>query len=85
MKAYIKLFLFSSWKFSLHVLDALTEFAICKGLLITASGSVLADGAASFGKACKACHATGAAGSPKLGDKAAWEPRIAQGMDVLER
>jgi cytochrome c5 len=26
---------------------------------------------------------TGAAGSPKLGDKAAWEPRIAQGKDAL--
>lgn len=32
---------------------------------------------------CKACHATGAAGSPKLDDKANWAPRIAQGMDVL--
>ncbi|HEY9199477.1 MAG TPA: c-type cytochrome [Gammaproteobacteria bacterium] len=32
---------------------------------------------------CKACHATGAAGSPKLDDKANWAPRIAQGMDTL--
>jgi cytochrome c5 len=32
---------------------------------------------------CVACHATGAAGAPKLGDKAAWAPRIAQGMDTL--
>ena len=29
------------------------------------------------------CHAAGVAGAPKLGDKAAWAPRIAQGMDTL--
>ena len=28
---------------------------------------------------CMACHATGAAGAPKVGDAAAWAPRIAQG------
>lgn len=32
---------------------------------------------------CATCHATGAAGAPKLGDAAAWAPRIAKGMDVL--
>lgn len=32
---------------------------------------------------CKGCHATGVAGAPKAGDKAAWEKRIAQGMTVL--
>ena len=32
---------------------------------------------------CFACHGTGAAGSPILGDKAAWAPRIAQGEEVL--
>ena len=32
---------------------------------------------------CFACHGTGAAGAPKIGDKAAWAPRIAQGMDTL--
>lgn len=32
---------------------------------------------------CMACHAAGVAGAPKLGDKAAWEPRLAQGMDAL--
>lgn len=32
---------------------------------------------------CTACHATGAAGAPVKGNKAAWAPRIAQGMDVL--
>lgn len=32
---------------------------------------------------CMACHAAGVAGAPKLGDKANWAPRIAQGMDTL--
>lgn len=32
---------------------------------------------------CMACHAAGVAGAPKLGDKAAWGPRIAQGADTL--
>lgn len=36
-----------------------------------------------FNGSCMACHATGAAGAPKVGDKAAWAPRIAQGMDTL--
>ena len=33
--------------------------------------------------ACFACHATGVANAPKLGDKAAWAPRIAQGSEML--
>ncbi len=32
---------------------------------------------------CAACHATGAAGAPKLGDAGAWGPRIGQGYDTL--
>jgi cytochrome c5 len=32
---------------------------------------------------CQTCHATGLAGAPKLGDKAAWAPRITQGVDGL--
>jgi cytochrome c5 len=36
-----------------------------------------------FEGTCFACHGTGAAGAPKFGDKAAWAPRIKQGMDTL--
>ena len=32
---------------------------------------------------CAACHATGAAGAPKLGDAGAWGARIAQGFETL--
>ena len=36
-----------------------------------------------FNQVCSACHATGVAGAPKVGDKAAWAPRAAQGIDAL--
>jgi cytochrome c5 len=32
---------------------------------------------------CTNCHAAGLAGAPKVGDKSAWGPRIAQGYDTL--
>jgi cytochrome c5 len=40
-------------------------------------------GEAVYGKACVACHTTGLLGSPKLHDKADWEPRAAAGLDAL--
>jgi cytochrome c5 len=33
--------------------------------------------------ACAACHNAGAAGAPRLGDTAAWTPRIATGYEAL--
>jgi len=36
-----------------------------------------------YNEACMACHGTGAAGAPKAGDKAAWAPRVAQGVATL--
>jgi cytochrome c5 len=32
---------------------------------------------------CSACHVAGVAGAPKLGDAAAWAPRVATGFDAL--
>jgi cytochrome c5 len=34
---------------------------------------------------CQACHGLGEAGSPKITDKKAWAPRIAQGIDTLRQ
>ena len=42
-----------------------------------------AQGKKIYGNVCSMCHASGAAGSPKPGDKADWGPRIAQGKDML--
>lgn len=36
-----------------------------------------------FDTTCVACHGAGIAGAPKMGDKAAWAPRIKQGAAVL--
>ena len=41
------------------------------------------DGATVYNTLCSACHATGVAGAPKTGDKAAWAPRIATGSAAL--
>jgi cytochrome c5 len=40
-------------------------------------------GEALYKQACVACHAAGVAGAPKLGDKAAWAPRLQQGLPAL--
>ena len=42
-----------------------------------------AKGKAVYEANCAACHATGVAGAPKAGDKAAWSARIGQGFDGL--
>lgn len=36
-----------------------------------------------FEQTCKSCHGTGAGGAPLAGDRAAWAPRVAQGMPAL--
>jgi cytochrome c5 len=36
-----------------------------------------------YQSSCAMCHAGGLAGAPKLGDKAAWQPRVAQGVPTL--
>jgi len=40
-------------------------------------------GIAVYNRACVACHRTGVANAPKLGDRAVWAPRMAQGIDRL--
>ncbi len=41
------------------------------------------DGKKVYDAACAACHTAGVAGAPKVGDKAAWAPRIKQGDKTL--
>ena len=42
-----------------------------------------AAGKKTYDTVCFVCHMAGVSNAPKLGDKAAWEPRIAKGMDAL--
>ncbi|WP_322011775.1 c-type cytochrome [Paraburkholderia sp. J12] len=48
-----------------------------------AAASPARSGESVYGSVCFACHGTGAAGAPKLGDKAAWLPRISEGDATL--
>lgn len=54
------------------------------GLTVSVQAADLDAGKKVYDTACFACHTTGAAGAPKLGDKAAWKARIAQGNSTLE-
>lgn len=41
------------------------------------------DGKAVYVQICRACHATGIAGAPIIGDRDAWSARISAGQDTL--
>ncbi|HEX6638068.1 MAG TPA: c-type cytochrome [Steroidobacteraceae bacterium] len=49
----------------------------------SAAAALPADGTAAYEAACVACHGAGIAGAPKVGDKGAWGPRLAQGKATL--
>ncbi|MDP2325805.1 MAG: c-type cytochrome [Gammaproteobacteria bacterium] len=38
-----------------------------------------------YNAACFACHGAGVGGAPKLGDAAAWQPRVAKGRATLNK
>ena len=54
-------------------------------VIASATGDDSSKGESVYKKHCVACHGTGVAGSPKLGDKAAWSARISRGNDVLNQ
>ena len=47
------------------------------------TGTVTRDGAQVFDQSCAACHVSGIAGAPKLGDQMQWKTRLAKGTQVL--
>jgi cytochrome c5 len=53
--------------------------AVAAPVAAAAAGAV----PALYAQACAMCHAAGVANAPKIGDKAAWAPRIAAGVDTL--
>ncbi|NKB77928.1 MAG: cytochrome c5 family protein [Gammaproteobacteria bacterium] len=84
-----------AFSFSLTVIaDHNTEEALQKrtapiGTLNVASAEVETvaaeprDGVTVYNTACMACHASGVAGAPMVGDIENWTPRIAKGLETL--
>jgi cytochrome c5 len=48
-----------------------------------AAADVPTTGERAFTQVCSACHGAGINGAPKVGDHAAWGPRLQQGKEVL--
>jgi cytochrome c5 len=57
----------------------------CGSAVMTTSVAVVGSDipADTYSKSCATCPAIGLVGAPKLGDVAAWTPRIAKGMETL--
>ncbi|MFO1395080.1 MAG: c-type cytochrome [Steroidobacteraceae bacterium] len=63
--------------------SALAGVATAQALATPAAPAADLPGEQVYTQTCSLCHGAGVAGAPKFGDKAAWAPRIAQGMDTL--
>jgi cytochrome c5 len=61
------------------------SFVLTLGMLsLVAAGSAFAATAEeTYKSACSTCHDAGVANAPKMGDKAAWAPRVKQGKDAM--
>ena len=57
--------------------------AAAAALLLPAAANAERTGEEVYKTKCFVCHASGIAGAPKVGDAAAWAPRIAKGADAL--
>src|SRR5262245_1743267 len=80
-----------------HRLKPVGEVALATAAPATAGGSgeevaarqnqpaatAQSDGSKVYQTVCVACHGSGLVGAPKLGDKGAWKPRLAQGLTTL--
>ncbi len=62
----------------------MTKWLMVVGVLIPFfSAQATQDPVALYNRTCAACHAGQLPQAPRMGDRAAWEPRLAQGMEVL--
>ncbi|HET8597024.1 MAG TPA: c-type cytochrome [Castellaniella sp.] len=62
---------------------AALSLALIPALSMASDAGTLQKGEKLYKSACIACHSTGAANAPKLGNKQAWAPIIARGMDEM--
>ncbi|WP_018719137.1 c-type cytochrome [Arhodomonas aquaeolei] len=61
--------------------EAMPEIASSGGQEEASSGP--RSGEEVVNQVCAACHQSGTLGAPKIGDKAAWSPRVEKGMKTL--
>ena len=64
-------------------IEAAAEAAADAAPMEVAAAATEFDAAGAYQMSCNACHGTGAAGAPMLGDAAAWEARMEKGMEAL--
>ena len=65
--------------------DAKSQMAAAPAAASSGGGGPAKSGKEIWQGTCSACHQSGLLGAPKIGDKAAWAPRIAKGMDTLKQ
>ncbi|MEC7187020.1 MAG: c-type cytochrome [Pseudomonadota bacterium] len=63
--------------------EAAAEPAADAAPMEVAAAATEFDAAGAYQMSCNACHGTGAAGAPMLGDAEAWEARMEKGMEAL--
>ncbi len=61
--------------------EAAAPAAAAEATTMVASAEL--NGEAVYQQVCAACHTAGVLNAPKPGDTAAWEPRLAKGMDAM--
>ena len=66
-----------------EVAEAAAEPAADTSPMEVAAAAPEFDAEGAYQMSCNACHGTGAAGAPMLGDAGAWEARMEKGMDAL--
>ena len=52
-------------------------------VLALMGGTARADGEKTYDSVCSACHASGVAGAPKVGERKVWGPLIKEGQAIL--
>ena len=66
-----------------RLFSSVLALSLIAGSLLVTVQARAANGKATYDSTCAACHTSGVAGAPKLGDKAAWAPRLATGAAAL--
>ena len=59
------------------------KILIATAILLSLNANAAQDPQAVYDRSCGVCHNGQIPTAPQKGDKAAWEPRLAKGMDVL--